>query len=77
MKNIKLYYSETCPYCKDIVSYIENENLDIELMNVSKDIELNKEVERIGGKVQVPMLTIDGKPMYESSDIMEWIKKNL
>lgn len=31
---------------------------------------------KIGGKTQVPCLVIDGKPLYESLDIIEWLKTN-
>ncbi len=34
------------------------------------------ELIKIGGKPQVPCLVIDGKALYESSDIIEWLKKN-
>lgn len=30
----------------------------------------------VGGKTQVPCLVIDGKPLYESNDIIEWLKEN-
>ena len=29
-----------------------------------------------GGKRQVPCLFIDGKPLYESSDIIAWFEQN-
>lgn len=29
-----------------------------------------------GGKHQVPCLFIDGKPLYESSDIIAWFEQN-
>ena len=31
---------------------------------------------RIGGMMQTPCLMIDGKAMYESDDIIEWLKEN-
>ncbi|MBS4843870.1 MAG: glutathione S-transferase domain-containing protein, partial [Collinsella sp.] len=31
----------------------------------------------VGGKRQVPCLFIDGKPLYESSDIIAWVQENL
>ncbi len=30
----------------------------------------------VGGKTQVPCLVIDGKALYESNDIIEWLKEN-
>lgn len=77
MENIKLYYSEMCPFCTGVVKYIEEEGLDVELMNASKDMDLQKEIYLLGGKSQVPMLSIDGGAMYESADIMAWLKENM
>ena len=34
------------------------------------------ELVRVGGKMQVPCLFIDGNPMYESLDIIQWLKDN-
>jgi glutathione S-transferase len=31
---------------------------------------------KIGGKGQVPCLVIDGEPLYESSDIVQWLEAN-
>ena len=30
----------------------------------------------VGGKRQVPCLFIDGAPLYESSDIIDWLRAN-
>jgi glutathione S-transferase len=35
-----------------------------------------EELIKIGGKRQVPCLIIDGKPLYESDDIITWLDKN-
>jgi len=75
MEELKLYYSDFCPFCTEIVNYIRDNSLDIKLMNATKDMDLQKEIYLLGGKSQVPMLTIDGQAMYESKDIMAWIKE--
>lgn len=77
MKNIKLYYSDYCPHCTGILEYVKENNLDVELVDTSRNLKLQKELLDIGGKTQVPMLSIDGKAMYESKDILEWIKENI
>lgn len=35
-----------------------------------------EELIKIGGKPQVPCLVIDGKALYESDDIIQWLKDN-
>ena len=74
---LKLYMFETCPYCRNVINEIEmSGRTDIEFHNIHEN-ELDRlELISIGGKQQVPCLFIDGKPMYESDDIVEWLKAN-
>ncbi len=77
MKELKLYYREGCPYCKKVVKFLEkNPSLKVEMMNVADEKNF-KDLVEIGGMDQVPMMTIDGKPMYESGDIVKFLKKQL
>ena len=45
--------------------------------NISTDTKAEQTLIAVGGKRQVPCLFIDGKPLYESSDIIAWAQKNL
>ena len=77
MKELKLYYRDGCPYCKKVVKFLEkNPSLKVEMMNVA-DEKNCKDLVGIGGMDQVPMMTIDGKPMYESGDIVKFLKEQL
>ena len=40
------------------------------------DSAVRDELIKIGGDSQVPCLTIDGQAMYESDDIIDWLKEN-
>lgn len=77
VKNIKIYCLQSCPFCIKVVDYVEEKNLEVELIDVTNDVKLQKEVESLGGKYQVPMMTVDGEPMYESDDIVDWLKENM
>lgn len=77
MKNLKLYYKPTCPYCVKVLNYMGENNIEtIELLNVDEIDGLRAELAEKGGKAQVPALEIDGKIMYESSDIVAYLKEN-
>lgn len=77
MKELKLYYRDGCPYCKKVVKFLEkNPSLKVEMMNV-KDEQNFKDLVEIGGMDQVPMMTVDGEPMYESGDIVKFLKDQL
>ena len=74
---LKLYIFETCPYCRKVINeIISSGRTDIEYRNIHKSEEDRQELIRVGGKQQVPCLFIDGKPMYESDDIVEWLREH-
>ena len=75
--DLKLYVSDTCGFCRRVKQYIDEVGrTDIEYRNISQSQEDAEELVRVGGKRQVPCLFIDGKPMYESADIIQWLKEN-
>ncbi|SFM14783.1 glutaredoxin family protein [Halanaerobium salsuginis] len=79
MNQLTLYYFPTCPYCQKVTKFIEKNNLNekIEFKNINQDTKAEKELIETGGKRQVPCLFIDGEPLYESDDIINWLKSNL
>jgi len=78
MYELVLYYYPTCPYCRKVTRFIDKNNLnEIDLKNINQDNQAEKELINIGGKRQVPCLFIDGEPLYESDDIIKWLKSNL
>lgn len=76
MAELKLYHMKPCPYCRKVVGFIEDNNIEgIEFKDVFK-IENMDELIELGGKEQVPCLFVDGKPMYESDDIIAYLDEN-
>ncbi len=75
--NLKLFMFETCPYCRKVIREIEEEGRsDIEYHDIHKNEEDRRTLVDVGGKQQVPCLFIDGTPLYESDDIISWLKNN-
>ncbi|NRA90382.1 MAG: glutaredoxin [Simkaniaceae bacterium] len=72
---VVLYYKPSCPYSKKVLDHIEKEGLEVSLKNIQTDSKAKEELLHLGGKVQVPCLFIDGKPLYESNDIIDWMKE--
>jgi len=74
---LELYYFESCPFCQKVLSFLKAQGIS---GMTKKDIKttplFEKELLALGGKKQVPCLMIDGKPLYESDDIISWLKKN-
>ncbi len=71
-----LYYSETCPYCRKVLDFLEKENIKFNPRDVSEPENLRKLLEK-GGKAQVPFLVDNDHDfsMYESNDIIEYIRR--
>jgi len=55
---------------------MRSRGIEIPLRNISIDSEAARTLVSVGGKQQVPCLFIDGKPLYESSDIIAWLDAN-
>ena len=77
MKDLRFFYMEGCPYCDKVRRYMEKSNINVEMVDINADPSNKEELIKLGGMHQVPMLLIDGKPMYESSDIITWFKENM
>ncbi len=72
---LELFFATVCPYCHMVRGEIEKEKrTDVEFFNIDESEEALKRLVETGGKEQVPCLFIDGKPLYESRDIVKWLR---
>ena len=72
----KLYIAVPCPFCNEVTDFIiENDYKNIEIINTKWDIDIHEYLRKTYGKSQVPLLLIDNAPLYESKDIIEYLKK--
>lgn len=71
-----LFMKPTCPYCIKVMDFMSENNITIPLRDIVADESAAETLIAIGGKRQVPCLFIDGKPLYESGDIIEWLRDN-
>ena len=72
---LELFKSDFCPYCQRVLRYLaESGRTDVELLDIDQSEENSRRLVEVGGKRQYPCLFIDGKPLYESLDIIEWLK---
>ncbi len=74
--SLVLYHDIPCPYCKRVRAYLESQDIHIPMKDIMEDPKNWEDLLAIGGKGQVPCLMIDGKPLYESLDIINWFKQN-
>ena len=76
---LELFKRDSCSYCVKVQMLIEELGVGdkIEQLDITRDAAARKRLIEVGGKQQVPCLFIDGNPLYESRDIMDWIEANL
>lgn len=70
-----MFFKPTCPFCLKVIDYIEINEIKVDLTDINDNVNASDLV-KIGGKRQVPCLLIDGKPLYESDDIIKWFKSH-
>jgi glutaredoxin len=71
-----LYYSSRCPYCEQVIKFLETNQRTIPMKNVAKDPNARVELLEIGGKAEVPCLIIDGEAIYYSGPIIKWLEEH-
>jgi len=68
-----LYSRASCPCCQRVLSVLNRLGMKIQIVDIGENPEAGRRLIEIGGKRQVPCLLIDGKPKYESQDIITWL----
>lgn len=77
MEKLTLYVGTYCPFCKKVEHFMEQENItSVEIKNIDDDKDAREYLIEKGGKKQVPCLFIGDKPLYESLDIIKYLKEN-
>ncbi len=73
---LDLYVSQYCPYCKKVMNYLQENDVEFNMLDVADSENFDKLV-KLGGKDQVPFLndTENDVLMYESDDIIDYISK--
>ena len=73
----ELFVKTTCPYCQKVLRYLEGAGIELPLLDIRRDPAVRERLVEVGGKAQVPCLFIDGTPMYESDDIIAYLKEHI
>jgi len=75
---LELYVREHCPFCKKVLVVIDELGMkvdkDIRLVDAAPGTPGQEVVERVGGKAMVPFLVDGDLAMYESDDIIEYLR---
>lgn len=71
----ELFMMPACPYCRKVLLYMGQHGIELPQRDITAEPAARERLLREGGKVQVPCLFIDGKPLYESDDIIAYLGK--
>ena len=73
-----LYGRPTCPYCARVDRVIEELNIESKITRrlTTYGSEWRTDLRNRTGSTQVPCLFIDGEVMFESADIIDWMRNN-
>ncbi len=74
---LELYKFDACPYCQRVMKVIEENKIKVTYLDIYENTNNLQKLIMITGKKTVPCMFIDGDPMFESLDIIDWLKKNL
>jgi glutaredoxin 3 len=76
---LELYHFESCPYCAKVRQFIDRQGIQSKITyhDTRKDPKAHERLMKMNGDDQVPCLVIDGKPMLESDDIIDWLQSNV
>ncbi|MFT6143750.1 MAG: glutaredoxin [Myxococcota bacterium] len=75
-KHLALYKFDSCPYCRRLFPTIDRLDVNVEYRDTRADANWRKDLMEKTGRTQVPCLMIDGKPLFESSDIAAFLTQN-
>ena len=72
---IDLFILESCPYCKKVMKYMDENGMAYNKIDITNKAS-EESLIQIGGKRQVPFMVDRDRniQMYESSDIIEYVK---
>lgn len=74
--HLLLYYLPWCPYSQRVLDYLKQIHRTVPMKNLQSDPKSKDDLRKVGGKTQVPCLIINGKAMYESAAIIQWLSQN-
>ncbi len=77
VRMLELFVLETCPYCRKVMDFFAENNIEYTKHDISVPKNLARLLE-LGGERQVPFLyeKDKGVKMYESDDIIAYVKEN-
>ncbi|HUT96429.1 MAG TPA: glutaredoxin domain-containing protein [Candidatus Paceibacterota bacterium] len=58
---VRVFSTPSCPYCVALKGYLKERNIEFQDIDVSQDLEAQKEMIEKSGQYGVPVIDIDGE----------------
>lgn len=77
MEKVKVYSTETCPYCVMVKEFLKEKKVEFEDIDVNSDREKAQEMVEKSGQMGVPVIDIDGEMIvgFDKPKIEETLKE--
>ena len=74
--DLELFKFDACPFCVRVYRVLDQMGIReaVRMRDTWQEPGANAELIERGGKRQVPCLFIDGEPLFESRDIIAWLR---
>lgn len=76
LSDLRMYVLPNCPYCAKVDAFLAEHDAQVEHLDVTQGTNA-ADLVALGGKRQCPCLIVDGKALYESDDIIEYLAGRL
>ena len=76
MPKVRVFSSPSCPYCFTLMEFLKEHNIEFEEVDVSKDEKAREEMIKKTGRLEVPIVEIDGQIVvgFDKEKIVKLLK---
>lgn len=74
--DLELYKFDSCPYCQHVFRAVRRLAVPVRYRDIWEDEAAARRLVEVGGLDQVPCLLVDGRPLYESADIVAFLERH-
>ena len=68
---VKVYTTPACPYCFTLKEFLKEHNIKFEEFDVSQDEKARDEMIKKSGKMEAPIVEIDGQIGFDKEKIVK------
>ncbi|MES2919994.1 MAG: glutaredoxin family protein [Verrucomicrobiota bacterium] len=73
-----LYIKRNCPWCDEVIDYLEAKKIEVQTFNVSSDREAMQEMVELSGQTKAPTLDWHGQVLadFGVDELVPFLKKH-